>query len=279
MPNNTAVLASAGKGQGPKHERLAAQSSGGVDGDRGVRRHLPHRGLIYATVNLLAVGERARAFKALSPGMLPPLGILFGLFVAFTAAQVWNDTDRANTAVIREATALRAVVILAASFPDEPEAYMRRLIQRHIEEAATQEWPMMAQRTASLTITPQSLAEALQLTLALNPSSRGQENAQREIVTALENALEARGQRIIVSLSQVNLVKWSCLLVQAICTLLAIAMVHSDNRRTVAIAMGLFASGVAVSVFLILAHDRPFTGGISVGPEPLLQILPEAKTG
>jgi Protein of unknown function (DUF4239) len=236
-------------------------------------------GLIYATVNLLAVGERARAFKALSPGMLPPLGILFGLFVAFTAAQVWNDTDRANTAVIREASALRAVVILAASFPGEPEAHMRRLIQRHIEEAATQEWPMMAQRTASLTITPQPLAEALQLTLALNPSSRGQENAQRELVTALENALEARRQRIIVSLSQVNLVKWSCLLVQAICMLLAIAMVHSDNRRTVAIAMGLFASGVAVSVFLILAHDRPFTGEISVGPEPLLQIIPEAKTG
>jgi Protein of unknown function (DUF4239) len=231
--------------------------------------------IIYSIVMLLAVGERARAFKAVSPGMLPPLGILFGLFVAFTAAQVWNDTDRANTAVIREASALRAVVILAASFPGEPEAHMRRLIQRHIEETATQEWPMMAQRTATLTITPQTLAEALQLTLALNPSSRGQENAQREIVTALENALEARRQRIITSLSQVNLVKWSCLLVQAICMLLAIAMVHSDNGRTVAIAMGLFASGVAVSVFLILAHDRPFTGEISVGPDPLLQVLPE----
>jgi hypothetical protein len=59
--------------------------------------------------------------------------------------------------------------------------------------------------------------------------------------------------------------------------LLAIAMVHSDNRGSVAIAMGLFASGVAVSVFLILAHDRPFTGEISVGPDPLLQVLPAEK--
>ncbi|HEX4614883.1 MAG TPA: DUF4239 domain-containing protein [Stellaceae bacterium] len=235
-------------------------------------------GVVYAAVSILAVGERARAFKAVSPGMLPPLGILFGLFVAFTAAQVWNDTDRANTAVIREASALRAVVILAASFPGEPEAHMRRLIQQYIEEAATREWPMMAQRAATLTITPQPLVAVLQLTLALNPSSRGQENAQREIVAALENALEARRQRVIVSLSQVNLVKWSCLLVQAISMLLAIAMVHSDNRRSVAIAMGLFASGVAVSVFLILAHDRPFTGEISVGPQPLLQVLPAATT-
>jgi hypothetical protein len=35
---------------------------------------------IYAVVTVLAVGERARSFKAVSPGMLPPLGIIFGLF-------------------------------------------------------------------------------------------------------------------------------------------------------------------------------------------------------
>jgi hypothetical protein len=42
---------------------------------------------IYAVVAGLAVGEGARSFKAISAGMLPPLGIIFGLFVAFTAAQ------------------------------------------------------------------------------------------------------------------------------------------------------------------------------------------------
>src|SRR6516162_11428628 len=39
---------------------------------------------IYALVNVLAVGERARSFKVISPGLLPPLGIIFALFVAFT---------------------------------------------------------------------------------------------------------------------------------------------------------------------------------------------------
>lgn len=53
-----------------------------------------------------------------------------------------------------------------------------------------------------------------------------------------------------------------------------IAVVHSGNRLASAIAMGLFATGVATSVLLIAAHDRPFTGQISIGPEPLLQIMP-----
>ena len=90
-------------------------------------------GVIFAVVNLLARGERARVFKSISPGMLPPLGILFGLFVAFTAAQVWSDIDRANAAVNREAGALGAVEILATGFP-EAEARLRTLISRYIEK-------------------------------------------------------------------------------------------------------------------------------------------------
>jgi hypothetical protein len=84
------------------------------------------------------------SFKAVSPGLLPPLGIIFGLFVALTAAQVWNDNERANTAVSREASALRAVVLLAASFPGQPQAQLRALLRGYIEQTATQEWTMMA---------------------------------------------------------------------------------------------------------------------------------------
>src|SRR5437667_4554557 len=98
---------------------------------------------IYAVVTVLAVGERARSFKAVSPGMLPPLGIVFGLFVAFTAAQVWSDNDKAGATVDREASALSAVVVLAARFPGETEARLRGLVHRYIVEAVTQEWPMM----------------------------------------------------------------------------------------------------------------------------------------
>jgi hypothetical protein len=170
---------------------------------------------IHGLVTVLAKGERARAFKAISPG--------------------------------------------------------------NIDQAATQEWPMMARGTATLRFTPPSLAEALQLTLALAPNSEGQKTAQREIATALETAFDARRQRIIISQSHVNLVKWLCLFVQAAAALLAIAMIHCDNRIASAITVGLFATGVAASVLLIASHDRPFTGEISVAPAPLLQVMPDAS--
>ena len=101
----------------------------------------------------------------------------------------------------------------------------------------------MARRRATLTMTPAPLTEALQMSLALTPRGDGQVAAQREILAAVQNAFDARRQRILVSQSAVNWVKWTALLVQAACTLLAIAMVHSDNRASAALAMGLFATG------------------------------------
>ena len=229
---------------------------------------------IYGVVIGLAAGERGRAFKAISPGMLPPLGIIFGLFVIFVAAQVWGDNDRANAAVTREASALRAVVLLAASFPGDQERALRGLVRRHIDEAVTHEWPAMGRHQATLTMAPPTLVEALRVALALKPASEGQITAQRELVASLETALEARRQRIIISQAGVNWVKWTGLLVQAACTLIAVAMVHSDNRCSTAIALWLFATGIAICLLLIAAHNRPFTGEISVRPDALRQVMP-----
>lgn len=51
---------------------------------------------IWALVIRLASGGRAATLKGLSPGMLPPMGLVFGLLVGFTAAHVWGGTDRAR---------------------------------------------------------------------------------------------------------------------------------------------------------------------------------------
>lgn len=229
---------------------------------------------VYFTVIGLAADERrARAFKALSPGMLPPLGIIFGLLVGFVAVQVWNDFDRARVAVTNEASALRGIVLLTESIPDEPKGTLRRLVNRHIEEAVTQEWGSMAQRRLTMETLPTHLIEALKVTLAFQPADETQRTVQREIINDLHRALEARRQRIVVSQSSISAVKWAAILLQGLCALVAIAMVHSDNRLTCAIALSIFATGIAVSVLLIAAYGRPFTGEISVSPDLLQQVI------
>jgi len=225
----------------------------------------------------LATGERGRAFKAVSPGLLPPLGVVFALLVGFLAAQVWSAGDRAQTAVSTEASSLRSVVLLAGEFPGAPEARMRKLVRRHIQQAVDEEWPEMARQGATLAVVPHPLADLLRVALGLRPAEPGQIVAQRELVTSVENALDARRQRIIVSESSVNGAKWGAVIALAILTLFGVAFVHSDSRLGAAIAMTLFASAAAACVVMIAAQERPFAGPFAVEPTALVEVEPALR--
>src|SRR6476660_5892963 len=235
--------------------------------------------VVYLVVTKLAETEWARAFKAVSMGMLPTCGILFALLVGFIAVEVWNNYDKAKVAVATEASALRAVVLLAGTFPEAQKTRIYALVDRHIEEAISKEWPAMAQHRATLsTLRAAHLIELLHDTLTLKPADDSQRIAQPEMMKALHTALDARRQRIVVSQSAVGTVKWAGILLQGLCTLIAIAMVHSDNRLSCGIAMTLFATGIALSLLLIAAYSRPFTGEISVRPDLLKQVITSGTT-
>ena len=91
---------------------------------------------------------------------------------------------------------------------------------------------------------------------------------------ALQNAMDARRRRIVISQSSVNWVKWTALLLQAGCTLVAIAMVHSDNRLGAASPWQSSRRAWLSALVLIASHNQPFTGEISVGPDVLIQVMP-----
>jgi hypothetical protein len=134
----------------------------------------------------------------------------------------------------------------------------------------SKEWPEMAQQRATLSTLPTALIEELHSTLTQKPADDSQRAIQPEMVKALHTALDARRQRIVISESALGTVKWLGILLQGLCTLVAIAIVHSDNRLACAIALALFATGIALSVLLIAAYSRPF---FSVGPELLKQVI------
>ncbi len=183
---------------------------------------------IYFAVQALAAHGWTPAFKAVSPVTLTPLAVIFGLIVGFLCAQVWSDGERANGAVIREAGALRTVLLLATI-----------------------------------------------VILSLAARGEAQATAQREMIAAFRSALDARGERLVISRARINWVKWTVVLLLGGLILVTVALVHSDNRRTAAIAMALFAIGMASCVVLIASHNEPFTGEISVSPSLLLQIMPK----
>jgi hypothetical protein len=231
---------------------------------------------IYVVVTRLAAAGQGDALAAVSPGFLPPMSLVFGLLVGFLAAGVWSNTSSAQQAVDNEASALRSVDLLDRDFPVADQRQMDLLIRSYIDNAVKREWPAMAHQTATLVVAPPQLSAAQLLALRLPANNPGRVVAQREIVTSLEAALAARRQRIILSQATVNSAKWIGVVVLGILTLIAIACVHSPNRRATAITLTLFASAIVVALLMIGVQDRPFAGPYRVQPTPLIQVEPSA---
>jgi hypothetical protein len=231
-------------------------------------------GVVWFVAMRAATGVRGAAMQSVSPGLLPALGIVFALIVGFLAVGVWGDSDKAKDAVSSEASALRSVVLLSNELPAATGEQMRVLVRRQIDDAVHREWPVMAEQHANLEAIPAPLAQALDVAVTFKPASAGQIDAQRELVSSLQKALDARRQRIIVSGSRVNAVKWLGLLALALVMLIAIACVHSTNRRAAALALALYGAAVAVVVTMLLAQDRPFTGQLGQKPDLLEQVAP-----
>ncbi len=200
--------------------------------------------------------------------------MVFGLIVAFLASGIWTNANTAQSAVNTEASSLRASVLLVNAFPAKQDREMQRLIARQIDRSVRLEWPEMANGTASISEVPPAVGQALQLALRLTPRTTGQTEAQRQLITQLQDALDARRVRIIVSHAQVNGVKWTAVTLLGVLLLIAIALVHAARRGTAAIALAVFSTAVALCLILLLSQDKPFSGPFRIKPTPLEQVRP-----
>ena len=101
--------------------------------------------VVLVLVVLFLVRRRGHdaALGPLSPGLMAPLGLIFGLLVGFLVADVWADRAGAASAVSQEASALRDIDLLAGAFP-AAQPQVRQLLRDQIDDYVTIEWPEMS---------------------------------------------------------------------------------------------------------------------------------------
>lgn len=240
--------------------------------------------LIFVTLYLVVaivlgglVLARRRGFLSslgpLSPGLLSPMGLIFGLLVGFLVADVLADRSHAEDAVSREASALRDTDLLTAEFPAQrPE--VRLLLAEQIDRYVADEWPLMARGQATIAAAPPALVRAHAVAVGLPVRSDGQRVVQDRLVSAIERALEARRSRLALSGSVIDPLRLTMLFLVAAVTIAAMGCVQNDRLRRSAVAMTLLATAMGLALTLLCAQAAPFAGYFAVPPDLLLQVRP-----
>jgi hypothetical protein len=229
--------------------------------------------LVVAALVLVRWWGHADVLGPLSPGLLAPMGLIFGLLVGFLVADVWADRDDAASAVSQEASAMRDVDLLMNTFPaQQPE--VRGLLRDQIDQYAAVEWPQMSDGRATISVAPPGLVHVQDVVLALPVQTEGQRVAQDRLVDAVERALEARRTRLVLSGSAIDPLRLTALFLVAVTTLAATACVHADRVRRAAVSLVLLGTAMALALTLLCAQAAPFAGYFAIDPDLLVQVRP-----
>lgn len=229
--------------------------------------------LMFAIGALISRFAMAHHVNATTPAMLTPLGVITGLVIAFLAARVWANVDHAHYYIAEEASEIRQAVLLTEAMPADLRAEIRGDIARYLQFVESDDWPSMLQGRANLRKLPEGLPQALKTLLTFVPQQSGQQLALDHAARAIENALQARRDRIVLSQAAIAPAQWAVIFVLDGLLLLTIAMLHVGRHVTTAINLFILSTAVAACVVLLMINDRPFSsGGITVLPTSLREV-------
>jgi hypothetical protein len=225
-------------------------------------------GAIHLALRHPRLGATARSLHGVAPPFINIVGVLFGLTLAFLANDTWSAHDRAITAVYREADALRSIAALAQQVK-EPLRGQLRLALRDYTDASAAEWPLLAQRQTSPAVGER--ADALLALLATPAVGQATGNTVQALLLAKASEIRfERDQRIALSQTHVNPLKWLGMGFLGLLTLLSVAVVHVDQPRAATVAILLFALAAAPTAAIVLVQGNPFQPPTAVSAQPLI---------
>ena len=112
--------------------------------------------------------------------------------------------------------------------------------------------------------------------LSFTPVQSNQQLAQQRALVAIEQALEARRNRVLLSQAEIAPIQWIVIIGLAVLLLITLAMVLIQERLAMAITMFIYSTGIALCLVLLMVYDRPFgVGGFIVQPTVLRDIMPD----
>jgi Protein of unknown function (DUF4239) len=200
------------------------------------------------------------------------IGVLYAVLLAFVVVAVWEDYQDTETAVRNEAKALGDLHQVSFALPETAGEPIREHVLSYIGEVRGSEWTSMAEGHAN------SGAE-----MELHHLSQAIFEARAEAlkdVVLYQHALDLlttvndnRSERLDNSRGSVPGVLWLVMIAGGLVTLGYPAFFGTSNLWSQVLMTASLAALVALTLFVALVLDYPFTGAVRISPAPFKQTL------
>jgi hypothetical protein len=212
---------------------------------------------------------RIQTFKGVVAPFFGSTAIIFGLLIAFLSNDIWERNRQAERAVFTESDTLIALYSLsAASGSDSPT--LRSAIRGYVTSVVEDEWPRLAmqQRSAKADAALNLLLHEVAL-----PANAKDASVQRTMLDMALRVRAAHEDRIAISNDRTVVTKWAAVLLLALITQIALAVVHLEKPRPQVAALVIFTTAAVLLLGLLAIHEAPFEPPVFVPPGPIIEVL------
>jgi hypothetical protein len=214
-------------------------------------------------------GKHAGAeFSKINTGVVSVSGAVFGLSMTFLANAVWNTQDQARDTVNAEARAIRVMDVYMDTLTTPARDGLSALLADY-GRAVAREWEAMGTEGEDMAAEHalRNLYAAVIRGLAEGDQNR---TLQQRLLPALDAISTARQQRLSLAQNYVSGSQWLLVTGLAVVLLCMVAASHADFPLARRASLTGIAFAISILLFVIVLHDRPFTGYDALTPQPIL---------
>jgi|GEM_PF-1747208 len=200
------------------------------------------------------------------------VALLFGLFAAFLANDIWQRNQIAQQSVVQEADAIRTLARYTEGMSPNYSEDMRAALSDYTKTVIEKDWPQMAVGSRSTEL----LSKVRAISAMIVSGNLGKEagpTIQGRMLDAFTAIRENRQIRVQLAESRTLTIKWYALMVFGLLTQVAIAFVHVHRPREQMIAQTIYGLALSACLIILITNEFPFSHLNPVSPEPLIKAM------
>ena len=201
------------------------------------------------------------------------LGLIYGIYLAFTVVVVWQQHEKAEELIVQEVVTLNALWRNVAVFDTDVREKLHADLLAYSRFVVRDEWPLM--RQGMHTFTSPAYDQVWTDFYAVVPGGDDPREAAfyEESISRLNELATARRMRILASAAGLPASMWALLIVGAAGTI-AFTWFYGTRYLSVQIAVTTFLAVVIIySVLLVRMLEHPFGGTVAVSPAPYTELI------
>jgi hypothetical protein len=208
--------------------------------------------------------------------LIAVVGVIYAVLLAFMVIIQWESFSDADVHAGNEAAAIGSLYRDGVAL-GHPGLRLRAATDAYAHQIAYREWPYMSNHVHEDPQTDIYLNGMWKAVMELKGSSTNptQEAFITQAVTDVASVSTARRVRLHDSTSTLPFYLWIVLVFGGVLTIAFCFFFDLDNLRAHAAMIGILAALIGMSLFIIVALDLPYSGGIVSGPESLTEEIHE----